>query len=151
MKLILTLLNVFGLYTTRQLNEQLGKKENENKFLRSNLESCEPVIEAAIHYAGTCAVWKAHQEYREVLSFNNVRITSNYIDGGPGHLSHAESVDRYLSSVVKACVTFNTTPFGYKKLGGKYPWPNKSELADYCRDDLLNRLVVKHSQNNSNF
>lgn len=146
MKALVTIFNMFGLHTTSQLNEQLGQKVDENKMLQSNLDSCEPIIEAAIHYAGTCAVWKAQQEYRDILSFNNVRISSNYIDGGDGHLSHAEGVDYYLSSIVKACDAFNKTPFGYKKIGGKYHWPDKSDLADYCRDDLLNRLVIKNSE-----
>ena len=108
----------------------------KTEFEKTKLECDEYIIfvNSVCNYVGSYPVWKAQQEYRELMYELGNPILSE-IKGFP---THSQNVDIYLGKVVDSCVDL------FKKVDfecGSSHWWEKEFLSTARGDNYLDKIT----------
>jgi len=91
----------------KEVEEQLSNTEQHLASSQAQLDITEKklgaykeLVNVVNNYAGNYPVWKAQQEFRQVMSENNIALKSHDLIVHGGHVSKAQYLDLYLTRVV---------------------------------------------------
>ena len=120
---------------------------NESEFIRlkEQVEVYKRLANESYVYAGNYPVWKAQQEFRQLMNENNITLTDGYLRQPFTHPTKAEQIDFYLSRIVNAFSIEINKGTQIDFVSNDMFW-SSSELSEARGDNLLNKIVNQKSK-----